>query len=250
MERTKHLLRSIVFGLIALGFASCHQEQEIPTPSVPKAEAEVPFTNQRSEAQAKSIALDFLRQQGGQLRSLSSSLGFETSVVTRSSARALDALDTNSTVKPVDTLLYVLNIRGGQGCVLVGGDKRLTDIVGYIPEGHLDPNNLPKHSGISLFMDAYPKYYGARLRKPPHPSDPDPFDQFGRPKQGGNWIRQIEFSYASPDKGNWEEGITPLCPVTWHQDDPYNAKAPKINDQHTAAGCVFSNPVSRSESIL
>lgn len=232
----RQMMRLVTGVLIISGTFACTHEQEPSLSAAPTAPpvSEEPCTNQRSEAQAKQIALDFLRGQGGSLRALSSTLAFETEVITRSEARSLDDKVLDSTANPVDTLLYVLNLHNNQGAVLVSGDKRLTDVVGFIPQGHLDLKNLPKHSGISLFMDAYPKYYGARIemfRERNKICPPEPLS---------DWVSKETKSYQIVlGKGDWLEGSPILCPVTWGQNAPYNFRAPFVSDKDQAiAGCV------------
>lgn len=237
---SKLAMKALAYAFIALGTLACTQEQEapVPTPDPAPGVGEAPFTPQRTEAQAKHLALAFLREQGGELRALSSTLAFETSVMTRSTARSLsqavDSLDSAS--HPVDTLLYVLNLRNDRGCVLVSGDKRLPDIVAYLPQGHLDLKALPKHSGVSLFLESYPKYYGAKLQKVAPPK-PDPRDYYSRPISSMKCKRE-EFRDVLRT-GEWVDACPILCPVMWGQNEPYNFRAPfvSVSDQ-AIAGCT------------
>lgn len=241
---SKLAMKALAYAFIALGTLACMQEQEapVPTPDPAPGVGEAPFTPQRTEAQAKHLALAFLREQGGELRALSSTLAFETSVMTRSTARSLsqavDSLDSAS--HPVDTLLYVLNLRNDRGCVLVSGDKRLPDIVAYLPQGHLDLKALPKHSGVSLFLESYPKYYSAEMERMSTPNS-----LYKRGRNGfclpGARIQDPEirsWRYRISE-GEWEDIVKPLCPVTWSQEKPYNFRSPFTDPyQQALAGCV------------
>ena len=52
-----------------------------------------------------------------------------------------------------DAYLYVFNRGFNQGFVIVSGDERTNDILGYCDHGSFDPNNLP--TNFKYFLDEY-----------------------------------------------------------------------------------------------
>lgn len=114
---------TILMGTLAL-ISSCTQDDALITRQhTPSPNGVSHPTFQRSEAQAREIALDFLREDHSDLRSLSRKDSIETKVVLSSSKAELRALSSDAKYKIVDTLLYVLNIGKARGSLLVSGDS-------------------------------------------------------------------------------------------------------------------------------
>ena len=57
--------------------------------------------------------------------------------------------------QPESAYYYVFNADGGNGYVIVSGDDRTPEILGYVDEGSFDPNNIPENmkSWLQLYED-------------------------------------------------------------------------------------------------
>ena len=95
---------------------------------------------------------------------------------------------------------YIFNTKGQNGYVIVSGDDRTTEILGYSKTGNLDIDQLPEN--LKYWLDCYARQ-----------------------------IEALGFS-ATPVKrvrlrGNdsWQ-AIDPLIKTTWNQVPPYNLKCP------------------------
>lgn len=145
-------------------------------------------------------------------------------------------------VASVDTLLYVLNRKDGQGFFIISGDKRVPDLLAHSLKGSLDldKDNLDITSGFAVFLSRLPAYYQsvidgfhARIDSivslKPEFGDGH-FEDYER-------IRKPQYKYEYSD---WEEvSRTPnLVPVKWGQGSPYNDQAVIIDGKRAFAGCV------------
>ena len=106
---------------------------------------------------------------------------------------------------------YAFNIVGG-GFVIVAGDDRAPQVLGYSDKGQLDFNHLPY--GLQGLLSDY------KL--------------------------EIEFllNYKDddlvpiPNAFQATTGVNPLVPTTWGQEDPYDWQCPKENGEYCVVGCV------------
>ena len=106
---------------------------------------------------------------------------------------------------------YVFNIKGG-GFVIVAGEDRATQVIGYSDRGYIDMNNLPY--GLKGLLSGYKK--------------------------------EIEFlqTYKEDDLVaveptiNATAGVEPLIKTTWGQEMPYDRQCPTYQGQYCAVGCV------------
>ena len=103
---------------------------------------------------------------------------------------------------PASQAYYVFNAEDNGGFVIVSGDERMGEILGYSTEGHFDPDKAPAN------MRAWLKGYEA-----------------AQPAQ-------------SPAKAFSGAAISPLIKTKWGQRWPYNLLTPEENGQHCVTGCV------------
>ena len=106
---------------------------------------------------------------------------------------------------------YAFNIDGG-GWVIIAGEDRATQVLGYSNSGMLDFDNLPYN--VKGLLDGYK--------------------------------REIEFLHTY--KGNdlvpihttltATAGVDPLIPTNWGQEDPYDWQCPLLNGEYCVVGCV------------
>ena len=104
---------------------------------------------------------------------------------------------------------YVFNDKANGGWVVISGDERMPNVLGYSYDGNFDADNIPccMKSWIEGYVEEA-RFLRARpgLKYTPH--------------------RSVDGDY-----------INPMLKCHWHQDAPYNLKCPTINDQHCATGC-------------
>ena len=106
---------------------------------------------------------------------------------------------------------YAFNIKGG-GFIIIAGEDRAPQVLGYSDKGQLDFKNLP----------------------------------YGLKGLLGSYSREIEFLqlYEGDDlvpanlSDNGRTGVDPLIMTTWGQEDPYDWQCPVKNGEYCVVGCV------------
>ena len=114
------------------------------------------------------------------------------------------------------TACYVFNASDGKGYVVVSGDDRTEQVLGYSPTGHIDPTAMPDNM----------KYYLDELAK-------EIASIKGNVSGGSNPMRR------APTK----KAIAPLITTHWDQDSPFNNMTPTVTNSdgsttHCVTGCV------------
>jgi len=105
---------------------------------------------------------------------------------------------------------YVFNAENNGGFVIVAGDDRVKDILGYSERGSFDLSKAP--SNVRWWLGQYEKAISS-LGKGTHRAI----------------SRRAETA---------KEAITPFITTTWGQNYPYNSQCPEINGEYCATGCV------------
>ena len=234
MVRTKSL--SIYLSCLVLLMSSCSRDVNTEDPILSDSltesslEGEGAEVFQRSSSEAIAIAKSFLGATED-LRSIDDaqlSLDF----VAPSSKRKLRATD-GSSVTPVDTPLFIINVPNEGGFFLVSGDTRMPDLLAAVEHGNLDKNNVDANTGLAVFLSRLPIYYENQLKagKGPIPGDhidPDEDDLYNPLKD------------SFPRYGMWESYklVGPLVKTHWDQGFPFNKQSPEIRGELAAAGCV------------
>jgi hypothetical protein len=95
---------------------------------------------------------------------------------------------------------YVFNADGNQGFVIVSGDDRTTEILGYSNTGTLDMEQLPEN--LKWWLDGYNRQIKAL----------------------GNSVKPAQKSKTRV-ADSWE-AIAPLIKTKWNQGNPYNLMSP------------------------
>ncbi len=113
------------------------------------------------------------------------------------------------------TACYVFNASDGKGYVVVSGDDRTEQVLGYSPTGHIDPTAMPDNM----------KYYLDELAK-------EIASIKGNVSGGSNPMRR------APTK----KAIAPLITTHWDQDSPFFNMTPTVTNNngttHCVTGCV------------
>lgn len=106
---------------------------------------------------------------------------------------------------------YAFNLKGG-GFVIIAGEDRAPQVLGYSDTGYLDFNNLPY--GLQGLLSGY--------------------------KQEIEFLQNYKDDDLVPvhQTLNAGSGVDPLIKTTWGQEDPYDWQCPKKNGEYCVVGCV------------
>lgn len=225
---------SIYLSSLVLLVSSCSRDVNTEDPNLSDPLTEVsPETEgaevyQRSSSEAIAIAKSFLGATED-LRSIDD-VQLSLDFVAPSSKRKLRATD-GSSVTPVDTPLFIINVPNEGGFFLVSGDTRMPDLLAAVEHGNLDKNNVDANTGLAVFLSRLPIYYENRLKAG---KGPIPGDHIDDPDHYGDW-ENYNLVY-----GEWQTSldVKPLIKTHWHQGSPFNDQAPLINGDTAYAGCV------------
>lgn len=104
---------------------------------------------------------------------------------------------------------YIFNAENNQGFVIVSGDDRSEEILGYADEGFIDVDNMPE--GLSFFLEDFT-------------------DQLAELDAAG--ITAAETTSARGPRRVMSTGRHPIAPLTtskWTQGSPFNNQIPRCN---------------------
>ena len=110
--------------------------------------------------------------------------------------------------------LYIFNVEDNGGYVIVSGDDRTDEILGYSTEGHIDPQQMPEN--MRAWIEEYEKQISSL---PPSAS-------------------------KAPSNVPLHPAVEPLVTARWHQDAPYNLQCPMMipdggtEPVHCVTGCT------------
>lgn len=99
---------------------------------------------------------------------------------------------------------YVFNAKDDKGFVIVSGDDRTEKILGYCDHGSFDYENVPEN--MKRLLDQY----AAQINQSDH--------------------------FAAPSTKGDGNIIPPLIKTKWGQDQPFNIKCPKLDDEYCLPG--------------
>ena len=119
-------------------------------------------------------------------------------------SRAPSSLHTSETAP-----YYVFNASSGQGFVIVSGDERTDEILGYGTEGQFDEKHLPEN------MKSWLKGYADQIKS----------------LQEGKLM-------ATPAHVQSHAVVNNMIKTMWDQGNPYNQQCPIINGSRCVTGCV------------
>ena len=151
----------------------------------------------RQQAQQKAVA--FLEKQNKSAQ-LSSSAPF------RAKSAAL-------TVE--QSPYYIFNTEGNKGFIIVSGDDRTEEILGYSDAGSFDPENIP--DGLQALLDAYEQE----------------INELGDMEVFEDVAAKSRKAMARP-----RQSVEPFNKRTWSQGSPHNGQLPTLSGSHCSVGCV------------
>lgn len=114
---------------------------------------------------------------------------------------------------------YIYNVGGENGYVIVSGDSRTPEILGYVDHGSFDENNLPEN------MQSLLQLYADEIQS---------LDDADSPQTSARLKANIKYTRHS---------IAPLIKSQWNQGEPYNLMCPDYYKEdgttgRPASGCV------------
>ena len=107
---------------------------------------------------------------------------------------------------------YVFNNETNGGYVVVSGDERMRDVLGYSYTGHFESNNIP--CCLNALLEGYA-------------------EEVNSLKTGGKAYVQSS-NGANPERSP----ISPMLECTWGHWTPYNNLCPEIEGKKAPSGCV------------
>ena len=135
-------------------------------------------------------------------------------------AKIANAADTRKTPAKVPALskvkmakqadgLYLFNAEDNGGFVIVSGDERTEDILGYSTEGCINPENIP--ANMKSWLECYDSLIRAIPAKVPQ---------------------------ATSSSVQLHAAVAPMITTKWDQGKPYNLLCPEEDGSLTKTGCV------------
>lgn len=119
-----------------------------------------------------------------------------------------------------DKAYYLFDNGGDNGFVIVSGDDRLPEVIGYATHGMLSEDNMPVQ--LKSLLDAFEKQYEAI-------ADDDAKMEIAIAERKA----LAEVSLAA------NITVSPLLgEIAWGQGTPFNDQCPLIGDTHAVTGCV------------
>ena len=115
--------------------------------------------------------------------------------------------------------LYVFNIDGG-GYVIVSGDDRTEDILGYSTTGTYDANKMPDN--MRAFLQEYV----------------DGIQYLDDHHMQSSKVKTPQEKVKGATRRAPKASIEPLIKARWNQGEPFDQYCPVYNDEHAATGCV------------
>lgn len=105
---------------------------------------------------------------------------------------------------------YIFNAENNGGFVIISGDDRIDDVLGYADEGEFVIDRMPEN--LRFWMEEYSKQ-----------------------------IKSIQTSQYARSRGSStpsRPAVAPLIQTKWDQAEPYNLMCPKIDGELPLTGCV------------
>ena len=103
---------------------------------------------------------------------------------------------------------YIFNNEAG-GFIIVSGDDRAEDILGYSDNGRFDADHIPVN------VKGWLNDYAAQIK----------------------YIKEHNLTASGTRNSTSRAAISPLLTTTWNQYSPYNLKCPEKNGERCATGC-------------
>ena len=157
--------------------------------------------DQVSEASARSVAAQFMRERG-----MGAIAATQPAKTMRRAAN----------VPHTEAAYYVFNSEKDQGFVIVSGDDRTEQVLGYCDKGSFDPDNVPEN--MQAWLDQY-------------------VEEIAMLDEG---IIKPDEAVTSETFNNIKAGnfVAPLLKSQWDQGAPFNFQCPMDGDTYCYSGCT------------
>ena len=140
-------------------------------------------------------------------------------------ARRIKAVSLKNQLKAVadEGLYYVFNVGADEGFVIVSGDDRTAEILGYSDRGTFDPDHMP--ANMRAWLQGYADEISYLQQHP------------------DNGTGQQAQSSKAPAKAPTKNAVSPMLQTQWNQSDPYYLLCPTYTYSsgtivHCVTGCV------------
>lgn len=175
------------------------------------------IANPVSETVARQKALDFVKKRNSFVVTTLQRANLQTI----SHARRAKAVTPATPAYSDESSLYVFNVGADDGFVIVSGDDRTPEILGYADSGSLTSETMPP--ALQWMLEGY--------------------------EQQMEWLEENgnDMAYESrfPQKAPARTAIAPMIETRWNQGTPYNLKCPTLEVEGTTTatvtGCVATS---------
>ena len=120
------------------------------------------------------------------------------------------AFGASLTVADNQEAFYVFNVDSSNGYVIVSGDDRMPDVLGYSYRGSYNRDSIPDN--MKAWLQGYVEEF--------------------------QYLQSHSEAKAASLTSVEGDAILPMIPTHWDQGYPYNAKCPLIGEDRTVTGCV------------
>jgi hypothetical protein len=173
------------------------------------------YPKKRTSAEAEALAVSFCEQQFS-LRKAPAGR-----VLTLAYACTDDDAPASLRSAATEAYYYIFNIGGDEGFIIISGDDRADDVLGYATQGHFDIDGIPANFRNWLSL------YRAELKSL---------------SEAPEWPPRTDYaSHTFSEAVLFAPEIKPLLgKIAWGQNVPFNALCPIIpeTETHAIAGCV------------
>ena len=178
------------------------------------------FAIARTSNEAFSIASSFYQKAQCSIKRMSSE-----NTTLKLAYTCTDGISTRSSIENV--YYYVFNIGDKSGFIIVSGDNRAKEILGYSNTGSFNSSSLPPN--FSAWLDFYQKEIKALMEQP-------------ETTTVTSTIQLNASNDANTRQASYSTSVAPLLGgIKWDQGSPYNNLCPIIDTntaEKAAAGCV------------
>ena len=182
----------------------------------------------RNEAEALTIAQSFLGEKSHTSKALRLAVVKEPSVDGMMTRRAGSAGKADE-----KQCFYVVNDEANDRFVIISGDERQEDVLGYSEDGQFNPEAIP--CGLCTFLYQYSREYELLQQKTVVTSHPEGEDKVQEDELGGTVPRRAA-------------AIGPLLKTTWGQSPYYNYYCPM--DPSTKKQCITGCQATAMAQIM
>ena len=131
---------------------------------------------------------------------------------------------------------YIFNASDGLGYVIVSGDERAKEILGYSDTGHLSEETMP--CGMKMLLDLYAEEINSLPELTPGLTPgPSPKGE-GSFQDEGNQAMENELTAAPKKIRDARININAMLSCQWGQSSPYNGQCPTSGSSRCVVGCA------------